>query len=57
VEAQTAAQVLARQHADLEKKLADEISRPLPDSYEIAKIKRQKLKMKDRLASFSATRH
>lgn len=40
---------LQERHADLEKKLDDEESRPLPDYVLLHDIKRQKLAIKDEL--------
>ena len=40
---------LRDKHAELEAKLEDEISRPLPDQTVISAIKRQKLRIKDQM--------
>ena len=41
-------------HQDLEKALDDETHRPHPDDYQIATIKKQKLAIKDEIASLEA---
>ena len=45
---------LKQRHADLEFKLGEEIQRPSPDQSIITQIKRQKLKVKDTLASMES---
>lgn len=47
-------QALNEKHADLERNLAREISRPSPDEARIAELKREKLKLKDKIRRFSA---
>lgn len=42
-------QALASKHANLERIIAQEISRPSPDSLRIAELKRRKLQIKERL--------
>ncbi len=42
---------LKRKHADLDSQLGDEIQRPHPDQVIISQIKREKLKVKDAIAS------
>ena len=42
---------LKQKHADLEFKLGEEVRRPNPDQSIITQIKREKLKVKDALAS------
>jgi hypothetical protein len=44
-------EALKAKHKDLETALEQENNRPLPDDALIAQIKRQKLKIKDELAS------
>lgn len=41
---------LEREHARLERMIAEEIRRPRPDDVEIARLKKQKLVVKDQLA-------
>lgn len=41
---------LRLRHAALETKLHDELLRPHPDDMELAKLKREKLKLKDEIA-------
>ncbi|WP_394692316.1 YdcH family protein [Hyphobacterium sp.] len=40
---------LKSRHSELEKKLSEEQSRPLPDSLDIATLKKMKLEVKDEL--------
>lgn len=47
-------QALTQKHADLERILSQEISRPSPDTARIVELKREKLKLKDRIRRFSA---
>ncbi len=42
---------LKRKHADLDSQLGEETQRPNPDQLIITQIKREKLKVKDALAS------
>jgi hypothetical protein len=42
---------LRAQHAALEAKLEEEISRPHPDDMSISELKREKLRIKDRISS------
>ncbi len=44
-------ETLQLRHAELDAKLEDEISRPLPDQTVITEIKRQKLHIKDTMAT------
>ncbi len=37
-------------HADLERQIDEEISRPLPDQVHLTELKREKLKVKEELA-------
>ena len=46
--------VLKSKHHELEDKLDSEIGRPYPDDIIVADLKRQKLKVKDELASMNA---
>ena len=46
-------EALKAKHHALEEALEMEISRPRPDTAEIAKIKKQKLQIKDEIASLS----
>ena len=46
-------QALKSKHQDLEAKIEEENSRPLPDEDLIAGLKREKLKIKDELAEHS----
>jgi len=46
-------EALKAKHHALEEALETEISRPRPDAAEIAKIKKQKLQIKDEIASLS----
>lgn len=41
---------LERKHATLDRRLADEAHRPLPDSTVIAALKKQKLRLKEEIA-------
>ncbi len=45
---------LKRKHADLDIELGEEIQRPHPDQFRITQIKREKLKVKDTLASMES---
>ncbi|NKB50391.1 MAG: DUF465 domain-containing protein [Alphaproteobacteria bacterium] len=45
---------LKRKHADLDYRLGEEAQRPNPDQTIITQIKREKLKVKDALASMEA---
>jgi hypothetical protein len=45
---------LKQKHADLEFKLGEEVQRPNPDQSIITQIKREKLKVKDALASMES---
>ncbi|MBI77936.1 MAG: hypothetical protein CMM53_09200 [Rhodospirillaceae bacterium] len=40
---------LETNHAQLEKKLLEELNRPQPDQSRVVQIKKQKLKLKDKL--------
>ncbi|MFQ5347880.1 MAG: DUF465 domain-containing protein [Alphaproteobacteria bacterium] len=43
-------QALAEKHATLERIIAEELTRPSPDSLRIAELKRQKLKIKEEMS-------
>ena len=45
---------LKRRHADLDNQLGEEIQRPHPDQVIISQIKREKLKVKDAIASLES---
>ena len=45
---------LKRRHADLDVQLGEEIQRPQPDQIIISQIKREKLKVKDAIASLES---
>ncbi len=45
---------LKRKHADLDNQLGEEIQRPHPDQVIISQIKREKLKVKDAIASLES---
>lgn len=47
-------QSLKLRHRQLETELEQEAHRPHPDDFHIAEIKRQKLKLKDEIATLSA---
>ncbi len=47
-------EVLRAKHADLELQLAEEVSRPHPSDEIIARMKREKLRLKDELATIQA---
>lgn len=47
-------QELKSEHQNLESKIDSEISRPAPDETLVNSLKRQKLKIKDELASLGA---
>ncbi|MDQ2893729.1 MAG: YdcH family protein [Pseudomonadota bacterium] len=48
---QTTHQVaLETKHATLDKRIADESHRPLPDAVRLAELKKQKLKIKEEIA-------
>ncbi|SFP63177.1 YdcH family protein [Sphingomonas rubra] len=42
---------LEQKHATLDRRLADEAHRPLPDSVLMADLKKQKLRLKEEIAS------
>ncbi len=44
---------LIEKHRSIEAKLADEMKRPLPDSFVLQRLKRQKLLVKDDLESWA----
>lgn len=50
---QTTAAELAAKHRDLKKQIADEMTKPALDLSRVGELKRQKLKIKDALASLS----
>jgi hypothetical protein len=45
---------LEREHARLERAIAEQGRRPLPDDLEIARLKKQKLLIKDQIAQWHA---
>ncbi len=45
---------LKRKHADLDNQLGEEVQRPHPDQVIISQIKREKLKVKDAIASLES---
>jgi hypothetical protein len=45
---------LKRKHADLDNQLGEETQRPHPDQVIISQIKREKLKVKDAIASLES---
>ena len=45
---------LKRKHADLDSRLGEETQRPNPDQIIISQIKREKLKVKDAIASLES---
>jgi hypothetical protein len=45
---------LKRKHADLDNQLGEEIQRPHPNQVIISQIKREKLKVKDAIASLES---
>lgn len=49
-------ETLKSKHADLEQLINDEEHRPLPDQALISELKRQKLRIKDQIASIHHTR-
>ncbi len=48
---------LRNRHETLEQQLASENNRPHPDEAVVAKLKREKLKLKDEMARLQATTH
>ncbi|GIX17610.1 MAG: hypothetical protein KatS3mg119_1796 [Rhodothalassiaceae bacterium] len=42
---------LAEKHAELERIIAQELARPLPDQIRLAELKKQKLRLKEELES------
>lgn len=48
---------LTEKHRSLERRLAEEMSRPVADVDRVAKLKFEKLKLKDQIARLSQTRH
>lgn len=50
-------EVLRNRHRGLEQQIDQEISRPLPNADVITDLKRQKLRIKDEIASLEATTH
>ena len=48
------ATVLKERHVELEQAIKDESSRPLPDGLVVQMLKRQKLRIKDKLYRLSA---
>jgi len=47
-------EALRAKHADLEQQLAEEVCRPHPSDEIIARMKREKLRLKDELATITA---
>ena len=47
-------EALRAKHADLEQQLAEEVSRPHPSDEIIVRMKREKLRLKDELASLQS---
>ncbi|KKC26567.1 hypothetical protein WP12_08220 [Sphingomonas sp. SRS2] len=45
---------LEREHARLETLVAEQLRRPMPDTIEIAKLKKQKLMVKDQIDRWQA---
>ena len=45
---------LRAKHAELERNIEEEEGRPLPDSLAIARLKKQKLRIKDEIARLDA---
>ena len=45
-------EVLIEKHRSIEAKLAAELNRPLPDSFTVQRLKREKLVLKDDIASW-----
>ena len=43
-------EALSSRHASIDGKIAMEMTRPLPDSAQIARLKREKLKVKEQIA-------
>ena len=50
VEQQQPVETLREQHASIQQLLDDEFRRPMPDQGTISQLKREKLKIKDRIA-------
>lgn len=50
-------EVLRSRHRNLEEQIDNEICRPLPNRDVITDLKRQKLRIKDEIASLEATTH
>ncbi len=48
---------LKRQHVDLEAKIADEDSRPRPDSDALSRLKLEKLRLKQEMERLQAQAH
>lgn len=48
---------LRNRHQSLEQQLASETSRPHPDETMVAKLKREKLKLKDEIARLATPAH
>ena len=48
-------ETLRQRHAALEQRLQAEMARPRPDPVEIARIKAEKLRLKDQIAGFTAS--
>lgn len=47
-------EVLKTKHQELDTQLSHETTRPFPDEIRVAEIKREKLRIKDELASMNA---
>ncbi|MHA1565965.1 MAG: YdcH family protein [Alphaproteobacteria bacterium] len=50
VESQQPVETLREKHANIQQMLDDEARRPMPDQGTISQLKREKLKIKDRIA-------
>ena len=50
VQSQEPVETLREKHADIQQMLDDESRRPMPDQGTISQLKREKLKIKDRIA-------
>ena len=48
---------LTEKHRLLERRIQEEMARPSADTLSLAKLKREKLKIKDQISKLSQTRH
>ena len=55
MEADARVTALTNKHAALEQAIAEESQRPMPDSLEISRLKREKLLIKDEIARLRRT--